>query len=252
MTKRFSNVAGVVLSVFIVCAFVSCDNFYSTSWGKEREYDASKIKLTESNLKMWKEKAAGNPKLAEALVKKIISELPGKSGAEKAAFQEAGIELAIEQAGIGTKIIELAGSALSEIDNEAGLQDLLSKVQGGVGSAVHKAAANIAQIVGASTNHEPTFPNGGSASYQANANPANVGLAVLVLSLSLIPDIGSKELSDLSENLTLTGGSVTATGSASNEEKALAAYLNLIADNDTGKYDNNVITSGIQDAFLEA
>jgi hypothetical protein len=249
MTKRFSSVAGMVLGVCVVFALVSCDDFFSTSWGKERDYDISKIKLTQNNLEKWKEKAVGNPKLAAALVEKIISELPGKSGAEKAAFQKAGVELAIEQAGIGTKIIEVAGSDLSSVDSESGVKNLLSKVQGGLPD-VDAAAGNITAIVGGDveSGNTPAF----NASYAAGADPSDVGMAVMVLTLSLVPGIESgtkleNSMNDL--NLKIDDGEVKTNGDPSQEAKVLAAYLNLIATDTTGKYDNNLITGGIRDAF---
>jgi hypothetical protein len=257
MAKKFSNVLGIILGLFIVFALSSCDNFFSTSWGKEREYDASKIKLSTNNLDSWKEKAVGNPKLAKALVEKILSELPGKSGPEKAKFQKVGIELAVEQAGIGTKMIELAGSALSDIDSEDGVKNLLAKVQSGL-SDVDKAAGNIAAIVKASAlvgtgaGQAPTFDL--TDPYAAAASPSDVGMAVMVLALSVIPNIdGNTDLSDLSglTNLEIDDGSVKVKSgtTATPEEIALAAYLNLIASDTTGKYDNNLITSSIRDAF---
>jgi hypothetical protein len=261
MMRKISNAVWLVLIVF---AMASCDDFYSTSWGKAREYDSSKIKLTQHNLQQWKEKAVGNPALAKALVKKIISDLDSKSGAEKAAFQEAGVELAIEQAGIGTKIIEVAGSALDNIDSEDGVKDLLNKVQKGLGDDVKPAAANIAAIVSKSsltgTNSDNGIPKfDASDDYANDASPSDVGMAVMVLALSIIPNIdGNTDLSDLSTNLSLDTGStpnqvkITSVADASPEEIALAAYLNLIVSDEGGKFGNNLITSGIKSAFLSA
>jgi hypothetical protein len=260
MVKKISNAMWLVLSVFLVFALTSCDDFYSTSWGKARDYDASKIKLTENNLQRWKENAVGNPALAEALVKKIISVLDSKSGAEKAVFQQAGIELAIEQAGIGTKIIEVAGSALSNIDSEDGLKDLLNKVQTGLGD-VGPAAGNIATIVGKSKGIEEKSYSAGdipefdsSDVYAATASPSDVGMAVMVLALSIIPNdkIASGEITVGGlEGFEFAGNLVKVTRSPpTQKEIALAAYLNLIVQDETERFDDNQITSGIKDAFL--
>jgi hypothetical protein len=261
MGKKNLNAVWLVLSAVLVFVLASCDDFYSTSWGKAREYDSSKIKLTQLNLQQWKEKAVGNPALAKALVKKIISDLRGKSGAEKAAFQKVGVQLAIEQAGIGTKIIEVAGSALDNIDSEVGIKDLLNKVQKGLGD-VDSAAANIAEIVSNSSltgidsdNSIPKF--GASDDYANDASPSDVGMAVMVLALSIIPNIdGNTNLSNLSTHLSLDTNStpnqvkITSVANASLEEIALAAYLNLIAND--SRFDDNLITSGIKSAFLGA
>jgi hypothetical protein len=250
------NIIWIIVGMVAVFTLYSCDDFYSTSWGEPREYDLSKIKLTQSNLKAWKEKAAGNPKLAKALVNKIIEELKSKSGAEKAAFQKAGIELSIEQAGIGTKIIELAGSSLDKIsgEDEGAIRDMLNKVQNGL-KDVDAAAGNIAKIVGSSvngtgSNEKPSFDS----AYVAAATPSEVGMAVMVLALATIPEIKEdtelSELATLIPNFQFEDGEVTIGDgkTPSNEELALAAYLNLITS-DTEKFDNNLITSGIISAF---
>jgi hypothetical protein len=255
MIRKILNTAWI-LTVLAVFVLTSCDDFYSTSWGKPREYEVSKITLTRSNLDSWKKKATGNPDLAAALVKKIIGELPGKSGAEKAAFQSAGIDLAIEQSGMGVKILEVAGSALSDIDSEDGVKNLLKKVQSGLDSS-QAAANNITTIAYASSLPEPgtagvpEFPDGDP--YGLNADPSNVGLAVMVLALAEIPTIDDEtDLSDLSSiNLDINGSppQVEVTNAASSRQIALAAYLNLIANDETNRFDGNPITSGIKSAF---
>jgi hypothetical protein len=259
MVKRIPNVVCTALIVTInlltLLTLVACDDFFSTSWGSAREYDLSKINLTVDNLEDWKGKAAGNPDLAAKLVDKIISELDGKSGAEKAAFQTAGIDLAIEQSGIGTTIVELAGKDISNIKDKDGLIDMLSSVQGKFSGDA--AAGNIATIALASnpTGNAPSFPPNDP--YTAQASASDVGMAIAVLALALAPDDVGKDGADLDESLpeslTITGGDgnrqVTANGGASPEERALAAYLNLIASDNTGKYEKNPITSGLKSAF---
>jgi hypothetical protein len=246
-----------VLTVLVLFAVTSCDNFYSTSWGKAREYDASKITLTQDNLKQWKKAAVGNPELSEALVKKIISQLDGKSGAEKAEFQSAGIEFAIEQSGLGVKILELAGSDLSNIDSEEGAKDLLKKVQNAL-SSTQSAADNIGKIVskssitGKAANETPKFDVNDP--YGKTVDPSNVGLAVMVLALAEFDDIGNmKDISDL-PGFDFTGDNPPlvkiTSANASDNEIALAAYLNLIVSD--SRFDDNQVTKGIRDAFLSS
>jgi hypothetical protein len=248
--------AQVILSAVITLA--ACDDFYSTSWGTVRKYEQSKIKLTQNNLQEWKEKAIGNPDLAAALVEKILSELPGKSGAEKAAFQDAGIDLAIEQSGIGALIIDLAGRDLAKIKDASGLKSMLGSVQGKFSGGSGKAAAgNIAAIVGTSalTGGTPQFGNGDQ--YASQASPSDVGMAVTVLFLAEASGgiSGDTTLLNKLPHLTIkaTGGkarvSVKSKVNPSPGEIALAAYLNLIASDTTGKYGKNPITSGLKSAF---
>jgi hypothetical protein len=256
------NMMWMIMGMFAVFTLYSCDDFYSTSLGESREYDLSKIKLTQSNLQAWKEKSVGNPKLAKALGEKIIEELKleldSKSGAEKAAYQKAGIELAIEQAGIGTKIIEVASSDLTKIsdgDKDA-IQGLLNKVQKDLDD-VAVAAKSITAIVGSSVsntsnNEAPLFDS----AYAKAASPSDVGMAVMVLALSLIPDIDENtnldNLQSLIPSLAINNNKVeidTTNGTPSDEEKVLAAYLNLITSDTTGKFNDNPITGGIKSAF---
>jgi hypothetical protein len=259
MARRIMSVvcaAQVILSAVFTLA--ACDDFYSTSWGTVRKYDQSKIKLTQDNLQEWREKAVGNPDLAAALVEKIISELPGKSGAEKAAFQDVGIDLAIEQSGIGALIIDLAGRDLAKIKDASGLKSMLSSVQGKFSGGNGKAAAgNIAAIVGSSalTGRTPQFGDGDQ--YAAQASPSDVGMAVTVLFLAIASDgiSGDTNLESKLPNLTITTErgkgqvSVESGKTPSQEEIALAAYLNLIASDTTGKYGKNPITSGLKSSF---
>jgi hypothetical protein len=255
MVKSISNIAWgmAVLAVFVLG---SCDDFYSTSWGTFRSYDSSKIALSEGNLKEWKKKAVGNPELAKALVDKIISDLDGKSDAERAVFQSAGIEFAIEQSGMGVKILELAGSDLSKIDSEEGVKNLLKKVQDGL-SGVVGAAENIAAIADKSAIiHKDGRPEFNPADpYGKTADPSNVGLAVMVLALAEFPNIDTKE--DLLEqipDLRLTNESppvkIAEGSNPSDNEIVLAAYLNLIATDTADRFNNNPITKGIRSAFL--
>ncbi|MDR2445368.1 MAG: hypothetical protein LBD44_05485 [Spirochaetaceae bacterium] len=253
MTRKKTNTLCVALVISIITLILaSCDDSFSKSWGKSREYDQSKINLTMDNLREWKEKATGNPDLEAALVGKIIGELDSKSGAEKAAFQDAGIELAIGQSGIGMSIIELAGKDISNIKDEATLKDILGSVQGKFSSSA--AAGNIAKIVNASIVPGATPKFADNDLYALNAEPSDVGIVVAALTLAVAPDIkGIGNLKDaLSGNdskLNFKGKQVTAGNGASQEEIALAAYLNLIANDKTGKYKKSPMVGSLKKAF---
>jgi DNA-binding protein YbaB len=247
----------VGLGLCIMVMLTSCDNFFGTSWGKPREYDLGKINLTQGNLQHFTEAATGNPKLAEALAKKIIEELPNKTGKERADFQEAGIKLAVEQAEVGTKIIELAGDVLDDFDNED-LKDLLVKVLKTADSDVAAAAKNIATIVEGDL--EPgAHKFKGESSYGQNAKPSDVGMAIMVLSLGILAkegkdfdDVQDKDMNDWFNNLEINGKNVVFKNQDPNttaKSKALAAYLNLIANDRTGKFSGNPITGAVQDVF---
>jgi hypothetical protein len=246
----------LVMAMLVGLAMISCDDFFSTTWGEPEEYDASKIKLDQSNLDQWKKKAVGNPKLAKELVEKIIGELSSKSGKEKASLQEAGIELAVEQSGMGKTILEVAGSDVSSINSEEGVKNLLQKVQSGLDGNTDAAADNIAAIANASGllrikgGQAPKFPDNDT--YAKTADPSSVGMAVMVLALSVTPEIDpEKDLTTQIPNLDLNDkNEITVKSGASQNEIALAAYLNLISSDESGRFDDNMITGGIKSAFI--
>ena len=253
----------VVCALFVLVALVSCDDFFSTSWGEVRKYDLSKIHLSVDNLETWKNKSVGNPALAKAIVEKIIAELGGKSGAEKALFQKFGVQIAIEQSGIGTSIVNVAGSAMDKLEDledgkeEEWTKDLLVKVEGALNSGdVKGAAANIANIVGSDIsditeeNNIPEF----TGPYAGAASASDVGMAVLLLSLAVLPDINVTNLNDIEDShfaivKSGTTKKINVTGDATPEEKAFAAYMNLIAADTTDRFEDNPITSKLKPTF---
>ncbi|MDR1059201.1 MAG: hypothetical protein LBL43_06595 [Treponema sp.] len=250
-------------ALIFVSVFVSCDSFFSESWGSERSYDPDKIDLTTSNLDSWIENSIGNPKLAAALTEKIKVKVASMgNGSERAKFQEAGVELAIEASGIGTSIVSNAADILGNIDDLDGdqaVKDILKDIQSDFSSGGPQAAANLAEIVNVSV--DPSSTGNGSVpkfnsddSYAATAAASDVGEAVLVLSLAVLGDDIAKGVEDLGDGtdvagLQLVNNKIKVTGNASSEAIALAAYLNLIVDDTTGKFDNNPVTSAIKEAF---
>jgi hypothetical protein len=144
----------------------------------------------------------------------------------------------------------VAGSALSNIDSEEGVKDLLKKVQSGLDTS--QAAANIQALVdgGIETGPDgvPRFKDADV--YGETANAANVGMAVMVLALAEINTINDEtDLIDLLDHLDIGNGVVTIKGSPTQNEIALAAYLNLISREGYNRFDGNAITGGIKSAF---
>jgi hypothetical protein len=255
MVRKKSNTLCVALVISIITLILaSCDDAFSKSWGKSREYDKSKINLTMDNLREWKEKSIGNPALVSTLVGKIIDELDGKSGAEKAAFQAAGIDLAIEQSNICMLIIDFAGNDISNIKNESALRDILVSVQDKFSDGGNVAAANIATIAGKSVEAGATPKFADNDPYTAQAGALDVGMAVMTLTLAVAPDIkGADNLKDAlygnDTKLNFKDKQVTAGNGASQEEIVLAAYLNLIANDKTGKYSDSPTMGSLKKAF---
>ncbi|MDR1784932.1 MAG: hypothetical protein LBR23_00470 [Spirochaetaceae bacterium] len=245
--------------VFLVIGLTGCDDFFSTTWGVKRGYDSSKIELTLDNLQDLVDAAEGNPELAEALAKAIIKKIGQTSGTERAKYQEAGIDAAIEQAGLGTAIVNSAMSLLSDIDNIAdNAPKLFNNILSDLIENAPAAASNIAAIAGATISAADSTPEfAANDPYAAAASPSDVTQAVMILAMSMVPAgfdfTGVDSINGVNSNLTVTEeGSpkkVGVTEGATKEEVALAAYLNLIASDPDGKYENNSITSAIKSMF---
>jgi hypothetical protein len=248
--------------------FVSCDEFFSETWGSKRSYDPDNIKLTAGNLNTWIFDSIGNPELAAAVTKKIVEKV--HSGTlnpqEKLQFQEAGVDLAIEASGIGISIVSNAADTLGNIDDvkEGAITTILTNIQNDFSSGGPQAAANLAAIVSASLDSNTTGATGtprfaASDLYTNNAAPADVAQAILVLALAVtgngdtirkqIDDFAKGEGNDIA-GLTLENGQVkVGSGGASPEAAVLAAYLNLIANDTTNRFEDNPITQSIKEAF---
>jgi hypothetical protein len=266
MVKNRCFVIGLVLlGAWVV---ISCDDFFSSSWGtgSARIYEASKIEVTANNADDWVEKARGNPELAEAVTEAIKQALDGKvkqgdATKDQAKLQEAGVALALEASGVGPSILGNAAGAVTGIldDGPVAIVDLMTNLQSDFDKKNGaKAARNLCLIVNGSLEQRWDMYQSGdlpgfSGLYAENAKAADVGQAVVVLTLALVgKPIDQVDLLDLQEY----GISVNSSKKVkliiddpTNEAVVLAAYLNLIADDKTGKYDNDPLTSAIKSAF---
>jgi hypothetical protein len=138
-------------------------------------------------------------------------------------------------------------------DSVQGAIDLLKGLQDNFKSSGGDAAHDLADIVNLNIGPGNENPPVLTGPYAENAKRSAVGDAVVVLTLAVIGDdiIGDDiELNDLeSKGLIVEDGKIKTGSDASDEAKALAAYLNLIASDTTGKYDKNPVTRGIKGAF---
>jgi hypothetical protein len=273
MAKKIMARALAVLGAALLLG--ACDNFYSTSWGTPRSYKADNIKINASNADTWVEASVGNPELAAALLERIKQDLAkteqGKPTADQVKLQEAGIKIAIEYSGLGTSVVEHAGDVMDMLSSGKSDEILsaLDIIETLVEERGNDAAKNIAEIVSGSLSKEtyavgevPAFtaaPAGSDHDYYADtAAPGDVAQAVLILGMTVFKDhvdnFSNVNLNDpdLQANIHLRvneGGKVTVSEGASPEAVALAAYLNLIGDDTSGKFDNNPVTKVIREAF---
>jgi hypothetical protein len=268
--KRKGNYSLFALLLAAVFVFVSCDNFFSTSWGTPRDYDSDKIDVNAGNVDRWIKESAGNPALAHAIADKINKELANAGGGplteEQLTLQHAGVKLAIEASGLGEAILGSAADAiskLSDIDDleEEEIKDTVMDLLGNIQNEFKpEAAENLAKIAGYSV-----VEDGGrrqfSTGYAESAKPGDVGLAIVTLAMAIIDektlDVADVDLDKLDDkDIPISVGedgkvSITADDDSevTPEIIALAAYLNLISSDTSGKYDDNPITSALRDAF---
>ncbi|GHV67713.1 hypothetical protein AGMMS49928_05360 [Spirochaetia bacterium] len=252
MSKRYMPVF-VVFSLLGALLLGSCDNIFSTTWGTPREYDPSKITLSPDNLDAWVEQARKDPKLADAVLKKIKEKVDGATGAEKAKFQDAGVAMAVESAGIGNAIMGHLEDALDLADESGdGQKDAVTnffdKVKAEVSDNCAKAAEDITAIIKLEGN-PPKFSDEFFA--KAKDNPSTAIQAMMVLTLA---ELGDKTMEDIQssgiaalDGLSLNGSHIEVDSNASDGAKVLAAYINMIVD---GGFEGNAILGSIRDMML--
>ena len=250
-----------LVAIIFALSFTGCDEFFSTSKGTSRDYDSSKIPtLSAENVDPWFQASVRNPKLAVAVLDKIMQELSGNLGEkDKAKLLDVGRQLAVISSGIGESILTNANALASLGDLTKVDPNTLTTIFGNIWSDFNSgggnnAAGNLAALAGKSLTVDNSTPQFDPA-FAGSAKPADVGEAVMVLVLGILSDSG-KDASDwnslldsgLPMGLNGSGDGVTVSAGASDKEIALAAYLNLIVGDP--QYHNNPITSNIRDAFF--
>jgi hypothetical protein len=267
-----------VVGIFLLAGtlvFTSCDTFFSSSWGTEREYDPANITINNSaDAKKWLAEAAGRPKLAAAVgekIKQVLSNVnQGHPTLDQIKMIEAGVEAAIEQAELGQILLSNAGGAVGKLMNSNNIgedfkglvSDIVTDLKSG---SISQAAGNLAGIAGKAMT-SASFANGEtpefSNEFKQSASASNVGEAVMVLAIDLFPQSIVDQLKTDPENvvfsdfdeynagLTFNNGKVEVDGTAGQKAQVLAAYLNMIADDAGDKFDKNPITSALKSQFL--
>jgi len=263
-------------------SFTGCDSFFSTSWGKSREYDATKIDVNAGNIDQWLSASVGNPALAGVISDKIYQQLQDDNlgAADKAVLLTAGVNLAVESSGLGQSILSNAAGALGNLGNmddsdlETTVTTILTNIwndfTSGGGSQAADTIAKLAAL-GLTTDADGNPITTGAVefnqSYKDAAQPGDVAEAVLVLVLGELGDLIDKNPEEwtvadwdtiLNEDAGLPVGltdpadgpqKVTVNAGASDKEIALAAYLNLIVEGGD-QYNGNPLTNTIRDALF--
>ncbi|MCL2602814.1 MAG: hypothetical protein FWD91_08390 [Treponema sp.] len=268
------TIVSAFLSIFIVAVTLTvCDSVFTTGIGNAREYQNENIDVTIANLDRWISRAVGNPPLARQVTAAILNRLDNDnlSPGDRIQFQKAGIRMSVEASNMGAVILHNTLSFIADATDDIGengelMRAILGRVQnefrnnGGLAAAqdiTRLVARDLGPMELFKSGETPRFPEG---SFAHSASASDIAQAVLVLSLSKIErsalqDVNEWDdfdLSALNVGLSLCdeGRTVTTDGSAPAEALLLAAYLNLIAENE--RFEDNVLTSLIRGAFFSA
>ena len=255
-----------IFTVIIVLSFLSCDSFYGNSLGSSREYDWRQINLTTSNIEEWVRATVGNPPLARAVTDALMEKLnENMSEADRARFLEFAAKLAIEASSLGSSILVNATELLGGIGSgdDDSFKDLLNNLQDDFNAGGgQKAAENLANLLLKGINDQGGTPRFNDA-YASTASASGVAEAMIVLLLGeMAGSDGQLTINDLGNLATM--GLRLVPGENGNEVEvipdrnppqspnavAVAAYLNLIADDKTGKYKSNPFTSAISTILM--
>ena len=256
-----------ILTLIIAFAFISCDNFFSDSMGSSRDYNSRNIHLTTGNIGEWAQATVGNPPLARAVMRSLQRRLATATPEEMAIFLSYASMIAMEASGTGATLLINATDLLGEFIREAGPQelvdnitDIIERMQGdfeksGGADASREFANTVASGISIQDG-TPTF----SDAYIDSIQPSDVNDALLVLllgeltfndefnvgNLSNIDAMGLKTTIETTDSGHLQPSVQIKEGeNPSPNAIAIAAYLNIIYHDETGKFDDNPITKAL-------
>ncbi|MCL2380921.1 MAG: hypothetical protein FWC64_04930 [Treponema sp.] len=248
--------------------FTGCDSFFTSSFASARDYDARHINVTVNNLDRWLDRTVGNLELARQVNVAIINRLSDSSLSpqDRAKFQRAGVQIAVESSNLGVILLSNALGAITDMaDGLSGdqLEERLREILGGIqgefnASGGSDAAKSISAIVSGdivNDNGVPTFPPG---SFAHDTSPSEAAKAIIVLALAEMGagGIDAESFNDFDElaaiglSLNESGDRIAVDAGASDTAHVLAAYINLIASDTSGNFEDNFLTNAIRDAFF--
>ena len=257
----------MVLACVLALLFSSCDNFFSKNLiGSPRSYNPDKIGITASNSEEWFNATIGNNPLRIALIAATDRELknPSLSPDDRAVLVNLRLRLTIDSAGLVESILTVGAESLKDIKfedlDESFLENLLTDIlddfisKGGAEAADDIIDLLIDHISGKGKNQAPTFEPGFADNFKAG-DVAETILILILAEMAGIEDFDSLDLSFFEKfilGLEVKDGHIVVSdeGEATEMALVLAAYINLIVDDESGKYESNPLTNLIKEAFL--
>ncbi|MCL2373981.1 MAG: hypothetical protein FWC65_01905 [Treponema sp.] len=275
-TAKKTALLAVLAACILFGGLAACDDFFSGGMGEPRHYRAENIDVTVGNVGKWLDRVVGNPALARQVTVAIQKKLsdPGLTSRDRAIFQSYGIKIAVESSNIGVALLSNALAPLADMadrlddltadEMEQLLKGVFRGVQsdfrraGGVGAAQAIAGFAKADVDYVRVNgNTPMFAPG---SYFAEeASPSEIAQAILVLTLAKVEtsdidinewDSFDLEILDIGLNLNPKGDRIVIDGDPEPEALVLAAYLNLVMEDD--RFEDHFFTRFIREAFFNA
>ena len=260
-----------ILTLIIALAFISCDTFFSDSMGSSRDYNSRNIHLTTRNIGEWAQATVGNPPLARAVMRSLQRRLNTATPTEMAIFLSYASMIAMEGSGVGASLLINSTDLLGEFVSDASPQELvdnmteiierlLRDIDGRGGSDASRTFANTVGLGINTENGIPTF----NQAYIDSIQPSDLNDALLVLILGELMDNDDYNVDNLGNfdalglrtviEPTDSGGLRSSVRVMDDRDPgpnaiAMAAYLNIIHHDTTGRFDNNPLTSALSNTL---
>lgn len=178
------RVVSFLSAALVITAFTACGAFFTNSLAEGLARDQSKLvpDVTTDNIDELVDQAEGNPELAVAILAGIEDAMSEATPAEAAVFRAAAVELASTASGVGTAVLNDAGTILDtlengDLDDPTVKSDLISDI-----ATALDGLSNLDETVGSLLAILPTA--GDTASINAfivNATADDLGMAAIVL-----------------------------------------------------------------------
>jgi hypothetical protein len=260
-----------ILVIFVLgLSFTACDDFFSSGQGSFRSYKVENIDVTAANIEEWLHRTVGNPDLAHQVTLAIIYKLEilPFNHPDRPVLLRYGVKIAAESSNLGVAILinaldilpDLADGDLTEEQMKEKLKDILKGIQddfrnsGGV-----SAAESITKMTMFDVDLRGDYPTFRPGSFAHEASPSEVARTILVLALATVEesDVDIEDWQDFNLDQLTIGLSIDADtnrvvidGDQSDEALVLAAYLNFIIADPSGKFADNFLTGAIRNAFF--
>jgi hypothetical protein len=197
----------IVLGILLPLVFVSCTDFFTSSWGEWAARDPASLipKVTASNVDELISMTENNPGLSLELLKKINGAVGSASGSDKARLQNAAITAAVNASDF-TNVLMNNAADVSSLEDADNVKALITNTLNSMGNLT-TVSDTLTGVLDQDT-----------AAFKASASADDLAMAA-----ALILAGEAKKTGDLDNFSNYTNGAPTGTPLALAEELAVAA-----------------------------